>query len=395
MNSKSILCVFFATLVGCASEQMTEPERYLPRSTPVPSPNALVIASRPTARQVFGPLVIAENESSEASDFGVAVGGRPAVVSASRANSVGDPIKVHVLNIGAGSCQIVECPDSDDVLIADCGSMKPSDDDMTRDAIAEYLTEIGANGEFIVTISHPHEDHYNRIVALMGDRKAKSIWLGGDFNGYGGDGINRIDTWLDDQSSQDVDIFDGWDPGFANRGLPVNELRCGSAETYILTVNEGNNPNANSLLLLVEYGNFRVIFSGDARGETEDGTMRNYGALIQDVSVLTSSHHGASTHSSNDTDWAQETAPQTVIFSSGLSHKHPKRVAGERYLGTVFPDVNEHDMWWDPNKLGTTSTFETRQAVYATEVSGRIVVESDGTEIGLTCEKNDVEVACF
>lgn len=395
MNRSATLSILLAVLVGCASEPAMETERYLPRSTPVPSPNALVIASRPTARPTLGPLVISENEPNRANDLGTASGGRPAVLSASRATDVGDAIKIHILNIGAGSCQIVECPDSDDVLIADCGSMKPSDDDMTRDAIASYLTDIGASGDVIVTISHPHEDHYNRIAALMGDRKAKSIWLGGDFNGYGGSGVNRVDTWLDDQSDMDVDIFDGWEPGFANRGLPVNELRCGSAETYILTVNEGSNPNANSLLLLVEYGNFRVIFSGDAEGVTEDGAMNNYGALIQDVSVLTSSHHGASTRSSNKRAWAQETAPQTVIFSSGLSHKHPKRIAGERYLGTVFPDVNEHDMWWDPNTSGTTSTFETQQAVYVTEVSGTIVVESDGTEMGLTCEKNDVEVACF
>jgi beta-lactamase superfamily II metal-dependent hydrolase len=145
------------------------------------------------------------------------------------------------------------------------------------------------------------------------------------------------------------------------------------------------------MVLLVEFGNFRAIFSGDATGDTEKSAMANFGALINEVSVLLSSHHGASSHNSNHEDWAEATEPQTVIFSSGLSHRHPKKLAGERYLIPVFDDVTEHKIWWDPDSDGSTDTFDTKDAIYATEVSGRIVIGSDGNFFSLTCEKDGTE----
>ncbi len=62
---------------------------------------------------------------------------------------------------------------------------------------------------------------------------------------------------------------------------------------------------------------------------------------------------------------------------------------------SVFDDVSEHEMWWDPASDGTTSTFDTEDAVYATEISGRVIIESDGDFFGFTCVKDGAEVACF
>ncbi len=381
-----------------AEEPIQENERYLPRENPIATPNTLSVLTRPTERRGTLTLPGAENTPIVKRQL-MSAGIRPAIMSASRASPLSDPIRVHILNIGAGSCQIVECPASDDILIADCGSKGPTESDLDKTQIAAYLDSIGVTGDATVTISHPHEDHYNRIAALTGERTINSVWLGGDLNGYGGDDDNDVEdmisTWLDEQIADGTEIFHGFESGFGNRGVAVNELRCGAAETYILTVNEGSNPNANSLILLVEYGNFRIIFSGDAEGITERGAMANYGALLEDVSVLTSSHHGASSEQSNGDSWAAQTAPQTVIFSSGVLYKHPRRVAGERYLNSVFPDVNAHAMWWNPKFDGTTPTFSTTQSVYATEVSGTVIVESDGNEFSLECDKDGVTSACF
>lgn len=371
-------------------------ERYLPREEPTTSPSDLAILSVPAVRAgesnrsgfaLPNSLGTREAEGADLHNY--------SIVTPSRRGDVGDPLKVHILNIGSGSCQIVECPDSDDLLIADCGSMKPSSTDLSREDISTYLSDNNLEGEIILTLSHPHEDHYNRVVALMGERTPRSIWLGGEFNGYGGEGEDRIDRWLDKQRRAGVPLYDGFDPHFANRGMPVKELACGSAETYILTVNVGSNPNENSMLLLVEYGNFRILFSGDAEGTTEDSAMDNFGALLRNTSVLTSSHHGASTEASNDFDWVEGTLPQVVVFSSGLSHEHPKKEVVERYWDEVLQNANEHELWWSPKPSGSTRTFKTSRALYATEVSGTVLVETDGNEFSMECNKDGVVTDCF
>lgn len=377
-------------------------ERYLPREDGATNPNTLTLTAKSTMRRGGSahPNVVFPRSSNIPKGVGVSQEmyfetENYSIVSASRRSTVADPLTVHVLNIGAGSCQIVECPDSTDIFIADCGSKRPSASDLSREEISTYLERNNLTGDIILTLSHPHEDHYNRVVALLGDRNPRSVWLGGKFEGYGGRGEDRIDNWITDLDNSGVPIYQGFEPHFANRGMPVQQLACGSAETYILTVNVGSDPNENSMMLLMEYGNFRIIFSGDAEGVTEDSAMNNFGALVADTSVLTSSHHGASSHESNDSDWATKTSPQVVIFSSGLSYKHPRKRVVQRYEESVFQDVNEHKMWWNPNKYGTTSTFDTTRALYATEVSGTILIETDGNEFDIRCIKGGTTEACF
>src|SRR5262245_31204218 len=51
-----------------------------------------------------------------------------------------DEIRAHHLNIGAGSCVVVECPGPDaPVLIADCGSTGGTDADMKKEDVVTYV----------------------------------------------------------------------------------------------------------------------------------------------------------------------------------------------------------------------------------------------------------------
>jgi competence protein ComEC len=299
-----------------------------------------------------------------------------------------DALRVHLLNVGTGSCQILECPDSDDVLIVDCGSMDGGPSDLNRGAIAGYLESIGARGNVKVVLTHPHENHYNRIPALLGEREAASIWLGGVFDGYGGETPDRIDDWLDAQAKAGVPIYVGFPPAYGNRGVPVAGLSCGTAETFILTTNVGDDPNTNSLMLLVQHESFRIVFAGDAQAATEESALANFGALLARASVVVAANHGDSDAGGNGTNWARHVAPQAVVFSAGGAHGQPGRAVGDRYLEAVFEDVAPHPMWWDPSPDGTTRPFETTRAVYSTALSGRIIVDSDGQAFAMTCEKD-------
>ena len=314
-------------------------------------------------------------------------------------------MRTHVLSVGAGSCKIVECPGSDDFLVVDCGSGRSlRHDDELLDYVENYLSDWGIEGDGIVTISHPHEDHFNLVPVLMGNRIPRSIWVGMSISDYGGKEraggrIKPIEGWIDDLLVRGIPIVDDriLGVGDSNGGFPVEELACGDADTYILTVNVSadRSKNRQSMMLLVQYGNFGIIFPGDAEGKTEDSAMENFPHIIQDISVLVSSHHGASSHSSNDWDWAEKTRPKAVVFSSGLKYEHPRHIAGRRYLDYVFSDVAEHEMWWNPYIDGNSDTFLTNKAIYTTAISGTIVVESDGEFFWLACERGFPGNSCW
>jgi beta-lactamase superfamily II metal-dependent hydrolase len=362
-----------STQAPAATGSGGDPERYLPRATKRDD-NLSAILAQPTRRH------------GEAT--GTATAAEPPTPVAPLPAAAADTLRVHLLNVGTGSCQIVECPGSDDVLVVDCGSMDGGASDLNRAAIAGYLESIGAGGSVKVVLTHPHENHYNRIPALMGARQATSIWLGGVFDGYGGATPDRIDDWLDAQAKAGVPIYVGFPPAYGNRGVPVAGLSCGTAETFILTTNVGDDPNTNSLMLLVQHGSFRIVFPGDAQAATEDSALTNFGALLAGASVVVAANHGDSDAGGNGADWARHVAPQAVVFSAGGAHGQPGRAVGDRYLESVFEDVALHPMWWDPSADGTTQPFETARAVYSTALSGRVIIDSDGQAFAMTCEKD-------
>ncbi|MDZ7685268.1 MAG: hypothetical protein U5O39_09935 [Gammaproteobacteria bacterium] len=79
--------------------------------------------------------------------------------------------------------------------------------------------------------------------------------------------------------------------------------------------------NGNSLVTLIEYDDFRIIFTGDAEKVTEEAIMANFPNIT--ATVTTGSHHGARTHGSNHIDWVNRIQARAVIYTSGVNYGHP------------------------------------------------------------------------
>lgn len=317
---------------------------------------------------------------------GVATEDPPGFESASYAElpSDHDLMRIHLLNVGAGSCHIVECPGSNDVIVYDCGQMNPSPTDMTPQDVAAYFREVVHDDEPVIVLSHADRDHVSLIDQITEKRRPESVWFGGSPDEYKG----AIGAWLGSVPADRT--YFGWEPHWHGHGQPVRELRCGAAETYVLTVNVGGSTNSESLMLLMRYGNFSIIFSGDAEGLTERSAMTNFDALLEDVTVLLASHHGARSRSSNHQGWADKTSPQIVVYSAGTSHGHPTITAAERYRAALLP-ARTHGMWVSPG-THEEQRYESFQAEYTTELSGTIVIDTDGTSVYLECS---LQPNCF
>ena len=298
-----------------------------------------------------------------------------------------DELRIHFLNVGAGTCTIVECPGADNPppMIVDCGSLAGTVDDMDRDAARQRIQEIlGARSPNLV-LSHGDRDHYGWISTVLADIQVQNIWQGGDPDEYTED---EFPVWLADQQANGATVHQKFLPNFHNDDNPIGEeLHCGDASVFILTVNTGSSKNAQSLMLEIHKEDFSVFFTGDAEGRTERQARDNFDGNV-DTTVLVGSHHGARTHGSNSATWAAATDPEVVIFSAGRRFGHPQCDAVNRYLGSVS-EAPRH-----PIQCGEGSTYQpvrnSTDAVYTTEINGEIVITSSGrSPLSLFCTRSE------
>lgn len=291
-----------------------------------------------------------------------------------------DLLRVHFLNIGAGSCHVIECPGSRDVIVYDCGQMSPTANDMTPQQVSNYVRTVVGTDQPVVVLSHADADHVNLIPQVMTGLTPQSIWLGGDLSDYRG----SVAQWLD--ANADRPVHFGWRAGWSENRQPVPGLQCGTASIFMLTVNNGSTTNANSLMLLVEHRAFSLVLSGDAVGVTERSALRNFSEKLAGVTVVVASHHGARTQQSNAQDWAEHLQAQTAIYSAGTSHGHPSEEAATRYQDPL-DSTAQHQMWWAPGRPNFRQ-FDSQRTEYATELNGTIVIETNGQEYSIECSRD-------
>lgn len=305
-------------------------------------------------------------------------------------------IAVHFLATGTGSCAVVECPGPNaPPMIVDCGSLGRSETDLDASGAHDYIATILDGRPGIrpnVVLSHPDHDHHNLIPEVL-PQQVDHIWMGGDSAGYTAAGF---DAWLLNQEAQGAQFRSeaSLPPDFHNDQQPVDDLPCGQASSFILTANTGTAPNTRSIVIEIEHGEFSVIFSGDATGETEAQVMANYDDAFN-TTVLTGSHHGADTHGSNGTHsrsskWQEVTQPEVMVYQSGTRHGHPRCTVTDSYdMRTVEAAAHPFHCGLQNGSMPDVAREETAtEAKYATERNGTIVIRSDGeTFVRVDCER--------
>ena len=96
----------------------------------------------------------------------------------------------------------------------------------------------------------------------------------------------------------------------------------------------GNEPNANSIVVRLDYGSFSMLLAGDAEDQTEHRMLTK--DLNLEASVLKVSHHGSKYASSSD--FLNRVKPQIAIVSCGAWNRygHPAQSVLDR-LRAVNP----------------------------------------------------------
>jgi beta-lactamase superfamily II metal-dependent hydrolase len=295
-----------------------------------------------------------------------------------------DQLRVTCFHMGQGDATLIEGPVEQvngnpyrRTILVDCGSSRDWDTHVAELA-GDYLRRACPQEKLdVLILTHPDEDHHNRVSTLFAATSAK---------GSGGVGEISIDALYFSDHRYAYYLSRGEAEKYLDSGTPLQQYTDGFTNLYLLKAMMGrslrlvhidgkdnhlvtwpawdnNNAkrqkttlqnascvvangrsgagtawdvrlvagsarepkdanglsaasvNAASIVTLVSYGNARVVIAGDATLATEAVVLGNAAnkASISEVALLRAAHHGSS--SSSGPPFVQVTSPQAVVVS--------------------------------------------------------------------------------
>ncbi|MCP8322690.1 MAG: MBL fold metallo-hydrolase [Candidatus Methylarchaceae archaeon HK02M2] len=256
-------------------------------------------------------------------------------------------LKVHILDVGHGDTIILEMPKGKKEKIfgvIDCVKFE--------EKIKKYLEDLGAEKLAFVVATHPHEDHIGGIQKLLEayENKVGEFWD----SGY----PHTSDTYRDllfYLSEHDEIITEFIDSG--------NKVRFGKTKLNVLSPperllsdsKEPTNINNASIVIRVEYGDSKILLSGDAQfGNWAHMRINHWDELK--AQALKVAHHG-SKHG-NFLEALEIVDPVYAIISAGT-----------------------RDLDKFPHKFTLNSLREitSKNKIFNTRNVGNIIITSNGT----------------
>jgi len=220
--------------------------------------------------------------------------------------AAGQDLTIRFFNVGQGDAALITSPEGKQALI----------DGGDNNGYASYdLDLLHLDTLDLVIASHNHADHIGGLQDIL-----RTVTVG---------------AYMDNGLPATTDTYDGVLALLTAHHVQYlaatpRTLQLGSVSLRILPRPPGQKgQNNNSVGVLVTYGGFTALFTGDAEGKE-----RKYWAAqaeLPHVTVLKVAHHG----SVNGTDptWIKTTQPVVAVISVGADNRygHPS----ERTLGTL------------------------------------------------------------
>lgn len=226
-----------------------------------------------------------------------------------------DHVEIVFLDVGQGDATLVRSPEGTTALI-DAGP---------DSGIVPILQSHGIEVVDFLIATHPHADHIGGIESVINSIPVRY------FTDNGKQHTTATYTrLLHALSESDITYLE---PGNRNVSL-------GSVNLRLIEPLEAEEHNNSSVGVVVEFGGFRGLFTGDSEAE-ELNYFLDRG--VPDVTVLKAPHHGS--RDGLTPRWLSATNPEVVVISCGndnpYGHPHPWAL---RYYKTVADHVYRTDM---------------------------------------------------
>lgn len=262
-------------------------------------------------------------------------GGQPdAASNVSKAFENGSELEVHYLDVGQGDATLIICDDH--AMLIDAG------DNSQGVRIQAYLKNQGIDSLDYVIGTHPDADHIGGLDVILYKFDCDTVIM----PDYAKDTATYRDVLMAMRQKE------------YKQTLPeVGKVyTLGAAEFTITAPNSvyANSANDNSVAILLQHGENRFLFTGDAEEESESDMLENGIDLSADV--YKAAHHGSKT--ANTEAFMEAVAPSYAVISCGEENRygHPHAEVLNRF-----------------REMGIQ--------IFRTDTQGTVVASSDGKKI--------------
>lgn len=246
-------------------------------------------------------------------------------------------LRISVLDVGQADAILLQ--DGKRNIMIDVGNdvKDKVGDSGGRQALIKALDKAGVNRIKTVFVTHHHRDHMGNIMYVRGKYGVSNIYDSGYVNsGYKASVALDRDLRAGRYNGQ---ALKAGDKITIDKNYYIEVLAPGD----FLSKKELKNMNNTSLVLMLHYGSFKMLLTGDAEAPVEDALQQKYGTALE-ADVLKVGHHGSKT--SSYWPFISKVKPKYALISCGdfSIYKHPnKNVVGSlTHLGAKVLTTHDH-----------------------------------------------------
>lgn len=247
----------------------------------------------------------------------------------------GEEIAIHMIDVGQADSILIMTPNGNMLVDAGCRASKT--------ALKNYLDGQGIKEFEYVIFTHAHEDHIGGAAMIMKDYKVKNVIM------------------PDATATTAVfeDMIDAIEESKANviKATPGYTFNIGNLKNTVLgPVKSDYDVNNTSVVVKSEFGSSSIMLTGDAEEISEKDILATFDSSALDCDILKVGHHCSTT--STCKEFLSAVSPKIALISvgTGNSYGHPHKESYERL-----------------------QDFGAK--IYRTDVSGSVVIKTDGKTI--------------
>lgn len=291
-------------------------------------------------------------------------GGQSSDTAANSKAEAKGQLTISMLDIGQGDAVLIQTGAKN--ILIDTGDDKYYEDGKKGKENTQLLTELQKlKIDHIDTLvmTHAHADHIGKADKVIAQYGVKELV----YNGIPSTSkyfINALKA-AKANGTQQVKVKAGDVLDFGN-GVSFEIVSPSQSlideDTAAIKAKKKVDVNNESVVGRLTFGNFAMLFTGDAEGPVEKDMAASYGKKLK-CQVLKAGHHGSKT--SSTAEFLKLVQPESVVMSLGVNNQygHPHEALLNRL-----------------QKQGIKN-------IYRTDANGTITIVSDGSSYSITTEK--------
>lgn len=254
-------------------------------------------------------------------------------------------LTVHFIDVGQADCALLEC--GGEYIIIDGGNVEDSS------LVVSYLQQQGVTKLEAVIATHAHEDHVGGLPGVLAVYETAAVYA--PTRTYSSACFDDF-LYYSDQQGLEVTI-----------PAPGDVIAFGDATATVLgPVKSYADPNDTSIVLMVQLGDSRFLFTGDMETQAENDMLDYWGESFDwSADVLKVGHHGSDTST------------------------------GYRFLNAVMPQfgvisVGAGNSYGHPHEVPLSRLRDADVIVYRTDELGSIIAATDGKTVTFSWQNGSV-----